>query len=106
MSLDYATQYRIAEGQPEFPPRVAAALFATAVAQFIATPLADPIKQAQRMSLIKQVLEAPGKVTVSDTFKWLVVMQPDLTVDSDITDAYILTKMGVYFDIVSQILLP
>lgn len=99
MTLAYQDQYRLAMLQDDFANRVAAAVFAAAIAAFNATPLLEP-KQTQRMTLVKQVVQNP--LTASVTFKWLVVSQSSLTVEAGLTDAFIGQVVLNSFDVIAQ----
>lgn len=101
MSLDLATQHRLAVEQDDFQNRVVSALFTAAITAFSLPPLSDPKQQAQRLSLAKDVVIDPAKQYVP-TFCWVCVSSATLNSVDALTDSYIVTTVEALFDAVAQ----
>jgi hypothetical protein len=104
MAIPLADQYSLALTQGDFRARVGAALMATAIVAFSATPLADATQQAQRELLASAVLQNVD--TYLTQFAWIVVTRPGLGTVSDLTDTFIATTVEQVFDPAARQLIP
>ena len=100
MTLKFIDQHQQAVNQPDFRDRVMAGAFAAMIVAYGATPLADPVKQGQRMKLVNALVLNPAYGI--DTMCWLCVTQSALTTVADLTDSFIQTTLTSNFDDVAQ----